>query len=55
MFIVTGCFSHPKNKGVGKEAFAYHGCTLWNDILTNIKIRSRYQNVKIDVKLLDLL
>lgn len=49
-FRENGCFSLPKVKGFGKKTFAYRGCTLWNDLPTNIKSISRHQNFKTAVK-----
>ena len=50
-FRENGCFALPKVKGFGKKTFAYRGCTLMNDLPTNIKSISRYQNFKIAVKI----
>ena len=36
-FSENSCFSVPKVKGFGKKSFAYHECTLWNDLPVDLK------------------
>ena len=44
------CFSVPKVDKFGKKLFAYHGCTLWNDLLVGLKNNVGLNNFKTAVK-----